>query len=297
MSPPDNPLDARPRDLFDRQRRAMRRQRCADGSAFIDQHIAAFLLERIDDVSRRFERALVIGARNRALVAAVRERCADVAMVEASPALAAGANCPCGDEDMLPVEPAAYDLVIWPGGMESVNALPDALLRCRFALRPDGLLIGAAVGEGSFAHLRQALQRADAPHSIARMLPQLTLRSVGDLLQQTGMQLVMTDIERMTLAYRDMGSVVQDLRMAAMTNVIAGPVYPLSKAAWAAANAAFAERALMADGGVPRVHEALNIILFSGWSPDPSQPQPAHRGSATARLSDVLGATPPPNKC
>lgn len=280
------------RDLFDRHRRAVRRPRGGDGTGFIDTQMAALLIERVDDVTRQFDQALVIGARNAPLVDALRERCRSVTICEASAALAARSGAIFCDEDALSVDPESFDLVIWPGGLESVNALPDALLRCRFALRPDGLLIGAAVGDGSFPALRALMTAADAPRAIARLHPQLSLRTIGDVLQQCGLQLIVTDVERMTLAYRDLASMVADLRAAALTNVIAGPVHPIGKAGLAKARSAFVQH-MAAGAGGKRLQEQVNIMLFSGWAPDPSQPQPARRGSAQQSLADLL---PPPKK-
>ncbi|HTH27737.1 MAG TPA: SAM-dependent methyltransferase, partial [Sphingobium sp.] len=40
-----------------------------------------------------------------------------------------------------------------------------------------------------------------------------------------------------------------------------------------------------ADG---RVRERFEIIHISGWRPDPSQPKPARRGSATVSLAEAL---------
>jgi hypothetical protein len=38
-----------------------------------------------------------------------------------------------------------------------------------------------------------------------------------------------------------------------------------------------------------RTHETFQIVFLTGWSPDPSQPKPARRGSATASLGAALG--------
>ena len=59
---------------------------------------------------------------------------------------------------------------------------------------------------------------------------------------------------------------------------------PIGRAALAAAAAAFADLA-DPDG---RVSEQFNLIFLTGWAPDPSQPLPAKRGSATASLADAL---------
>lgn len=269
-----------PRDLFDRRRRALRRARAPGGPAdFIGSDIAGQILERLGDVKRDFREVAVIGARAPQLVEAMRATGARVTVIEQSEPLAAASGAICGEEDRLPVEPASFDLILWPGGLESVNDVPGALLRCRLALKPDGLMLGACLAEGSLPALRAALRTAEADRPAARLHPQLALQAMGDLLGKTGFALPVVDVERMSLRYRSLGTLVRDLRAHAASATLAGPVPALSRRIWQAAGAAF-----MAAGG----EESLAILHWSGWAPDPSQPQPARRGSATASLAAAL---------
>jgi hypothetical protein len=59
---------------------------------------------------------------------------------------------------------------------------------------------------------------------------------------------------------------------------------PLDRATLVRAASAFAERA-DPDG---RTAERFEIVYLTGWAPDPSQPKPARRGSATIPLTHVL---------
>lgn len=258
-------------DMFDRRRRAARRQ-ARRGDNFFGTLIAEQIAERLGDVTRPFHRAVVLGGTAPAIDAALAARGTAVTYFP-------------GDEDRLDVEPGSIDLIIWPGGLDRVNDVPGALLRCRFALRPDGLLIGAFAGDGSLPQLRAALravQAAGGP-AVARLHPQIEVRAVGDLLQRCGLALPVVDVEALTLAYRSIDDLVRDLRGAGMTNLLAGPLIAWRRADWVAARTAYAAAAV--DG---RTQETLRIIHFSGWAPDPSQPQPARRGSATASLAAAL---------
>lgn len=274
--------------LFNRAVRAVRRDRAAGHGGYIDRLIAELLIERIDDVARRFGRALVIGARNPSLIAAVQQRCDTVMVTDSSAALAHRHGGLCGEEDHLPVEPGSFDLIVWPGGLDSVNDVPGALHRARLALADDGLLIGAVAGEGSFPMLRQAMVAGDAPAIISRMHPQLSLQSVGDLLQAVGLAMIVTDIERVMLSYRTLHALIGDLRDAAMTNVLASGRHVLTRAAWHRAQAAFSAMAPQTGEAAGRTVEQLRLICFSGWAPHPDQPKAARRGSATASLAHAL---------
>jgi SAM-dependent methyltransferase len=275
------PDQSEPPDLFDRQRRCARRA-LIRGEDFVGGLIIDALLDRLAAVMREFSRALILGGRSAALVDALQARGMTVECAEPD-----GSGRGLGsDPDRLDVVPGSYDLILWPGGLESINDVPAALLRARLALRPDGLLLGAVVGDGSLPQLRAALKGGATMTGgaiAARMHPQISLQALGDLLGRTGFALPVVDVDAVTLRYRTIAALVRDLRAGALTATLAGPVPPLSRALWAATGAAFAEAAV--DGATI---ETLRIIHFSGWAPDASQPQPARRGSATASLAAAL---------
>jgi hypothetical protein len=277
-------MDQAAPDIFDRRRRQARRS-VARGEDFIGGQIVEALLERLALVTRDFTSALVIGGRSPTLVAALAGR--GMAVDVAEPA---GGRGLAADPDQLDVAPGSYDLMVWPGGLDSVNDVPGALLRARFALRHDGLLLGALVGDGSFPKFRTALRdgavAAGRPMP-ARMHPQISLQAMGALLQRTGLALPVVDVDVLDLRYRAISGVVRDLRGSALTAMLGGPVPALTRSEWAATAAAFAVAGAGDGNGTV---EALRIIHFSGWAPDASQPRPARRGSATTSLAAALAA-------
>ena len=70
------------------------------------------------------------------------------------------------------------------------------------------------------------------------------------------------------------------------TNVLHGPVRPLSRRIVTRAAALYAERYGLDDGRIPATFE---IIHLAGWKPHDSQQKPLPRGSAKTRLADALG--------
>lgn len=259
-SPPANPV----RDIFDRRRRAARRARNMGGASYFDHYMADALIERLDDCTRAFADVLLIGGRNRDLIARLLERGARLTIVDPSPAVAATCGGQCGEEDRLPVTPESFDLVLWPGGIEGVNDVPGALLRCRYALKPGGLLMGCVIGEGSFPQLRQAIAAADAPALRARMHPQLSLQAVGDLLHKVGLGMVVADVEPLRLSYASLAALIHDVRHAALGNVLAGELRPITRSGLARARLAFADQH-DEMGNAARTIETVRIIYFSGW--------------------------------
>lgn len=281
---------------FDRQLRRLRRDRAARVPAPAHPLLARMaedMLERLDLVSRRFARALDLGSGPGLMTDALRTRGMDVTAADAGTLFAARADGVQCDEDRLPFEPGSFDLVVSAGTLDSVNDLPGALVQVRQVLRPDGLFLAALVGAGSLPHLKAAMRAADEAEgqpASPRTHPQIDLRSAGDLLGRAGFALPVADGDGVTLRYRHLPQLVEDLRALGWTNILsARSRRPVGRAGRAAAQAAFAA-ASDPDGRIP---ERFEIVHLSGWAPSPDQPQPARRGSGTVSLAQLLGRTGP----
>ncbi|WP_246553744.1 methyltransferase domain-containing protein [Sphingopyxis soli] len=250
---------------------------------FLAPIIADTLLDRLAMVTREFERVLLIGAHDASLAGALRARGSTVTIVEAGPKLAAASGAIVGEADAIDLPFASFDLIVWPGGLDAVNDVPGALVRLRALLAPDGLLLGAFVGDGSLPRQRRAVM-SDGVRPIARLHPQIDLAAMGNLLQRTGFTLPVVDVDALTVRYGDWFALVRDLRAAGLSSRLTPTPAPLTREEAARIAAAFAAQA-DPDG---RVAEYFRIIHFSGWAPHPDQPKPARRGSAAASLADAL---------
>ncbi|NIJ38537.1 hypothetical protein FHR22_003248 [Sphingopyxis panaciterrae] len=250
---------------------------------FIAPIVTETLLDRLAMVTRRFDRILLIGARDEALAAHLRELGTTLTLLEAGPRLAARTGAVAGEADGVDMPFGSFDLIVWPGGLDSVNDVPGALIRLRALLAPDGLLLGAFTGDGSLPRLRRAMM-ADGVRTIARLHPQIDLAAMGNLLQRTGFTLPVVDVDTLTVRYGDWFSLVRDLRAAGLSSRLAPAPPPLTREEAARIAAAFAGEA-DPDG---RIAETFRLIYFSGWAPHPDQPKPARRGSGTASLAEAL---------
>lgn len=273
-----------PPEIFDRGARRQARDRAAAGYAGHDFLRAAMLegiAERLAAVKRTFADVLDLGCFDGAFVPPPGAR---VARLDPGFAFAHATGGVQGDEDRLPFADACFDLVVAAGTLDSVNDLPGALALARRVLRPDGLFLGAFVGGGSLPALRGALRAADGERAVARLHPQVDVRSAGDLLVRAGLTLPVADVETLNVRYGGIGRLLDDLRGMGARNVLAER-HALSRGGLARAAAAFAHGA-DADG---RTRERFDLVFLTGWSPSPDQPQPARRGSATTSLAQALG--------
>jgi SAM-dependent methyltransferase len=268
--------------IFDRATRRLRRDRAARLFSRHDFLRAAMLdgiTDRLETVKRDFSDVLDLGCFDGAFTLPG----ARIARCDAGRAFAHAAGGVQADEDRLPFADGAFDCVVSAGVLDQVDDLPGALTLARRALRPDGLFLAAFVGAGSFPTLRRAFASAEQDRPAARLHPQIDVRSAGDLLVRAGFALPVADIESLDVGYPDLFRLLADLRGMAATNVLADRT-PLPMAALARAAEAFSAQA----GSDGRIREHIQIVYLTGWAPDPSQPRPARRGSATASLAQAL---------
>lgn len=261
-----------PPALFSPSRRTaqLARRTARGGPDFIAALIAESLADRLAMVTRRFGRALVLGQPDPMLKPAIAAQC-DTYVAAA-------------DLDTAPAD-AAFDVIVWPGGLEAVDDVPGALVRARRMLAPDGLLLGALPGDGSFPLLRRLLA-SEGMRAVPRMHPQIDLKSLGNLLQRAGYALPVADVEALVLRYSGWRALVGDLRTAGLASQLAAAPPPLTRSEVAALDVAFAA----ACGPDGRADEVLRLIFFTAWAPHASQPQPARRGSGKSSLAAALKA-------
>lgn len=266
----------------------MRRDRAAAGFAehgFLYEAAAGELLDRLADVSRAFADALVIGVSSDTLPQGLRARGMAVTVADPGARFAAATGGVVIDEDRpLPFPPSRFDLIICCGTIESVNDVPGFLVQLRESLRPDGLLLAAFVGGGSLGHLRAALLAGDDDRPAQRLHPQIDVRAAGDLLQRAGFTMPVADVQSLRVGYGDLFALLRDLRGMGGAQCLISRPPPLTRGALLRAAETFMARA-DPDG---RVRERFEIVHLSGWRPDPSQPKPARRGSATVSLAEAL---------
>lgn len=278
--------------VFDRRLVRLRRDRAAAGIdrvAPVLEAAAELLLDRLDDTTRRFTRALDLGGRG---VVAPRLRARGIPFVvsmdlSARMAARAGGLALAGDEEWLPFAPASFDLVVASLSLHWVNDLPGALVQIRRALRPDGLFLASLPGLGTLAALRAALGEAEAALRggiSPRVSPFPELRDLAGLLQRAGFALPVADVQALPLAYRTPLGLLRDLQAAGESNAVLArdgripprDLFPLALGRLPAGP----------DGTIAA---PLPVLVMTGWAPHESQSRPARPGSATARLSDALG--------
>jgi NADH dehydrogenase [ubiquinone] 1 alpha subcomplex assembly factor 5 len=282
--------------VFDRRAVRLHRDRAApgfEGSDFLRREIGERLLDRLDDVRRKFPMALDLGAANGTLRSLLAGRGGIETLFESdlSARLISQTDGPAlvADEEALPFADESFDLILSCLSLHWVNDLPGALIQIRQALKPDGLFLGAMLGGRTVQELRQSLAEAEADIEgglSPRTSPMAEVRDAGNLLLRAGFALPVADADVITVSYADPLNLMTDLRAMGENNAAAGRRKSFSRrATLAAAAERYRDTFADADGRIPATFE---VVFLTAWAPHPSQPQPLKPGSANQSLADFL---------
>lgn len=279
--------------VFDRRAVRLHRDRAAasvDQVADLLEDAASRLLDRLDDTTIRFSRALDVGGRG-VVAKLLRARGIATVSCDISPRMAARNGPPCvvADEEWLPFAPGSFDLIVASLSLHWVNDLPGALIQLRAALAPNGLFLASLPALGTGAELRAALTEAEAMltgGASPRVSPFPDVRDCAALLQRAGFALPVADVEEMRLLYADPLALLRDLRAAGEANATAlRGRRPPPRALFARALAAIPDEA-------GRMPATLRLAVMTGWAPGERRTPPPPAG-APGRLEDAVRDDPP----
>jgi len=261
--------------LFDfaAQRRARQRAKTLGGDRFLEKAAAEGLADRLAAVTRRFEKGLWIG---------------DAVPPEIQP-FAASWHCADFDAQEILGDEGPFDLALSLFSLQWINDLPGALVQIRACLKPDGLFLAALLGAGTLTELRQAFAQAEIATRggvSPRVAPFADVRDLGGLLQRAGFALPVSDVERLTVRYRDFFALARDLRAHGLTNAMSERSRRFLRRDTLAALLEHYADHYAEEGKLPARFETLYL---TGWTPHESQQQPLKPGSAKTRLAQALG--------
>lgn len=276
---------------------------------FLLREAAEHLLDRLDDIKRRFPRTLDLGSRTGLLAHELKGRGGIEEMVQTdlswnmistasrSPRTDAGPAMThaVADEELLPFAPGAFDAILSNLSLHWTNDLPGALVQLNHALKPDGLFLATLFGGDTLWELRDVLLRAEAEMeggASPRVSPFVDVRDAGDLLSRARFNLSVADVDTVSVTYPDIFRLMSDLRGMGETNATAERRRTFTRRETLMRAAALYHELHGDDDG--RLPATFQIVTLTGWTPHESQPKPLRPGSAKARLADALGTAEQP---
>ena len=134
-------------------------------------------------------------------------------------------NLLCADIEHLPLASASTGLVWSNLAIQWCNDLDGALQEFYRVLQPEGLLMFSTFGPDTLKELRGASNVQAGVTSVSRFID---MHDIGDALVRAGFNAPVLDVERFTLTYNDVKSVMRDLKNIGAHNATDGRARGLS---------------------------------------------------------------------
>ena len=274
-------MNTSPPKIFNRRAQTLAQQRSAkrqarEGLSFLYLRAAEDAASRLEDINRQFTNAILVGAVDgrKVIKAQLRpeRRPAKFDYMDTSAALS-----------------GKYDLILSIFDLQSDDNIPETLMRYRQHLTADGLLVIGFLGGETLTEFRQSLYAADQKvlgGASARVYPMVDYSQSAMLLGRTGLALPVVDMDRFTVSYGKLSSLISDLRDLGLSNVLtARDSRPLSRKWLTHLQESYLTHFAREDG---KLQATFEIIWMTGWAPHESQQKPLKPGSAKMRLADAL---------
>ena len=268
-------------DIFDRSLLAKRRQaakRNIQEYDFLYRWAGEQLKDRLNDITRSFERCVQIGPftprlTDNALILDHTDQ-ADI----------------IGDEEYFPFGQNTLDLIISNLSLHMTNDLPGALIQTNYALKPDGLFLGAMLGGETLYELRDSLMQTELSlngGAAPRVCPFADKQQMGGLMQRAGFALPVVDSDIVRVSYPNIQKLFQDLRGMGQGNIITSRSKGLTHPHLFESAQEYYKKHYSDDQG--KITASFEVIFLTGWAPHASQQQPLRPGSAEHSLAETLG--------
>jgi malonyl-CoA O-methyltransferase len=170
----------------------------------------------------------------------------------------------CGDIEAMPVGTGKIDLVWSNLALQWCNDLDGAFREMHRVLRAEGLLMFSTFGPDTLKELRQATRNQ---HTHVNRF--IDMHDIGDALVRAGFSAPVMDVERFTLTYDDVMSLMRDLKAIGANNATAGRPRGLEGRAFLRRVIADYEVFRLPDGKLPATFE---VVYGHAWKPQPKLP-------------------------
>jgi hypothetical protein len=184
--------------------------------------------------------------------------------------------------------PGRSQLVLSNLNLHWENDLPAVFKSAHQILEPNGAFMGAMIGGETLRELRSSITLAEMERVGGvsnHVSPFAYTKDIGDLLVKAGFEMVSVDVDTLKIPYPDMFTLVSHIQAMGESHAPQDPSTPISKSTWLAANAIYDTLYRDPNGLLTCT---VDVIMFVGWKGHHSLNKPAQRGTATAKLGEIV---------
>lgn len=166
------------------------------------------------------------------------------------------------DAGRLPLADAALDMIFSNLLLPWLDDLDRFFRECLRVLRPGGLILFSSLGPDTLRELRAAWREVDSHVHVNTFID---MHDLGDALIRARFADPVMDVENLTLTYRDLDSLLEDLRASGSRNTNPGRAPGLTGRGALRAVAGAYERQRREDGRLPATFE---VVHGHAWVPE-----------------------------
>ncbi|QVL46002.1 MAG: malonyl-ACP O-methyltransferase BioC [Methylophilaceae bacterium] len=182
----------------------------------------------------------------------------------------------CADIENLPITDNSMDMVWSNLALQWCNDLDKSFIEISRLLKPDSLFIFSTFGPDTLKELRAATSNGET--HVSRFID---MHDIGDALTRNGFNAPVLDVERYTLTYDDVRSVMVDLKSIGANNATQGRGRGLAGKGFLKTLAAQYEQ-FRIDGKLPATFE---VIYGHAWTPKTPQYSSQDLGDGVSPIS------------
>lgn len=188
----------------------------------------------------------------------------------------------CGDIESLPLATAGVDMIFSNLSLQWCNDLDRALSEFYRVLKPGGLLMFSTFGPDTLKELRASWSKVDQYSHVNAFMD---MHDIGDALVRARFANPVMDVERHTLTYPDLNTLLRDLKSIGAHNVTAGRPHGLTgKGRLRQLTAAYEK--YRKDGVLPASYE---VVYGHAWAPETTVRQKTQDGVVKIPLASLRG--------
>lgn len=266
--------------IFDTMKKRQQRWRARHAlqhTDYLHQAACEFLLEPLinGSIAAPFPNTLELGARHGIAAQYLQHHFAQCSIThythaECEPRWAELFHYPhfhLAEEELLHLPPQHYNLILSILNLHWVNDLPGVLIQIQQALAPKGLFMGVLLGGQTLQELRHALTLAEAEvygGLSPRISPFTEVKDCGMLLQRAGFTLPVSESNLITVKYKHVLQLLQDLRAMGETAALIGHAErPLTRHMLERTQHYYAHHYGDGAGNILATFECISLV---GWS-------------------------------
>ncbi|MBL41808.1 MAG: SAM-dependent methyltransferase [Rhodospirillaceae bacterium] len=255
---------------------------------FLFKEIGQRLVSKINDVNRDFDKVIEITNKPKIIKNILVEN-NFFSSKKINNLISLGIN---GDieinQEYIPVAHNTIDLVISNLTFHWANDLVGILYQINQTLKPDGFFLASLFGENTLIELKESFKLAENEiigKSFQRVSPFIDIKTSGDLLQRTGFNLCVSDLDKIQIKYNNPIDLLNELRSMGETNILSSRQKSfLRKDILRKAMEIYEKK--FSDNN--KVIATFDVVYLSGWKYHTSQQKPLKPGSGKVSLSKIL---------